>query len=167
MASLNIDAREITIPTLEKHIIFCQKDISKPTKIISDFIKNELSVNNNNERTTITNVYTDGLLKKYINGILQKNKIGKNKEKLKYAKKHDNTIMRHFFYVIVETKEIEQADNTGIYPNIKISTKEYKSLNQLIINKLKNEGYTISNNKNSARYILSIKIEDILKINAP
>jgi hypothetical protein len=140
--------------------------MSEPTKKISDFIKRKLSVNNDNERTKIKNVYTEGLLKKYINAILQKNKNEMDKEKSKKTKKNTNKT-KHFFYVMVETEEVNKADTIGIYPSVKISTKEYKPLKQVIINKLKNEGYTISNNKNNARYILSIKIEDILKINAP
>jgi putative sterol carrier protein len=166
MAFFNIYARELPAIPLEKHIIFCQKDMSEPTKEISSFIKSKLSVNSDNERTKIKNVYSEGLLKKYINAILQKNKNEVNKEKAKKPKNNINLI-KHFFYVMVETEEVKKADNTGVYPDIYISTKEYKLLKQEIINELKNENYTIANNKNSARYTLTVKIEDILRTNAP
>lgn len=159
-------ARELSTPFLEKHIIFCQKDINETTKIASDFLKRKLSLNNKKERGSIINVYSEGLLKKYTNSILQKHKSQMNKEKSKKTKRNNNRT-KHFFYVMVETEEVNKADTIGIYPDIKTSTKEYEHLKQVVINKLENEGYTISNNKNDARYILSIKIEDILKINAP
>jgi hypothetical protein len=163
----NIFAKELPTISIEKHIIFCQKDISESTKVVSDLLKSKLSVNNNKERTKIINVYTEGLLKKYTNAILQKNKNKTNEKKSKKTKKYNKPTKKHFFYVIVETEEVKEADKKDIYPIIKISTKEYKNLKQTIINKLKNEGYTIANNKNNARYILSVKIEDILRTNAP
>lgn len=162
----NIYAKELPTISIEKHIIFCQKDISESTKTVSDLLKSKF-VNNDNERTKIINVYSEGLLKKYINAILQKNKNEMNERKSKKTKKYKKSTKKHFFYIIVETEEVKEADKKGIYPIIKISTKEYKNLKQTIINKLKNEGYTIANNKNNARYILSVKIEDILRTNAP
>lgn len=162
-------AKELSNITLEKHIIFCQKDILEPTKIISDKIKSKLSINNDKERTKIINVYSEGLLKKYAYTILQKNKDRINKEKSRsgITTRNREKTTQHFFYVIVETKENPSVNNTLVYPDIKILIKEYKYLGEDIINTLKDKNYPITNNKDSSRYLIRVEIKDILKTNAP
>jgi predicted nucleic acid-binding Zn ribbon protein len=162
-------AKELSDINLEKHIIFCQKDILEPTKIISDKIKSTLSINNDKERTKIINVYSEGLLKKYVYTILQNNRDRNKKEKSRsrITSRNREETTQHFFYVIVEPKENPAVNNMLVYPDIKILIKEYKYLGEEIINTLKDKNYSITNNKNTSRYYLRVEIKDILKTNAP
>lgn len=163
----NVYARELPKITLENHIIFCQKDILEPTKVISDFIKSRLSINNDVERTSIINVYSEGLLKKYIYTILQKHKETINREKSKTTRTNEDKTTQHFFYVIVETNENNAVENRLVYTDINIDIKKYNYLRKEIINTLSDSNYSITNDKNSARYIIKVEIADILKTNAP
>ena len=163
----NLSARELPKIMLENHIIFCQKDIQEPTKVISDFIKSRLSINNDSERTSIINVYSEGLLKKYIYTILQKHKETIYKEKSKNIRTNEDKTTQYFFYVIVETNENKAVENRLVYADISIKIKKYKYLQKEIINTLSDSKYSITNDKNSARYIIKVEIADILKTNAP
>jgi hypothetical protein len=152
---------------LENHIIFCQKDISATTKIISDFLKSNLSVNTKNIHTNIVNVYSDGLLKKYINAILQKNRKDLSREKIKKSKNDASKLKKHFFYVTVYTIENKEINDFTVYPYINISVKEYTPIKQEILNILKIKNYKITNDRNNARYVLNVIIKDILTVTEP